>query len=82
MYGTSLGEMEQLMMVAPNFSPRRSDIIINNYFNWEVGGIKCSCTEDIKEFNYYTDICFYFIGREGDEIKYKDLVQACFGKFL
>lgn len=32
-YGKPLGEIEQLMMMAPNFSPRRSGIIINNYFN-------------------------------------------------
>lgn len=37
MYGTSLGEIEQLMMMAPNFSPRRSGIVINNYFNCEGG---------------------------------------------
>ena len=40
MYGTSLEGIEQLMMAAPNFSPRRSGIVINNYFNCEGGGIK------------------------------------------
>lgn len=44
------------------------------------GDIKCSCPENIKGFSCYTDICFYLAGGEGDEIKYKDLVQDCFGK--
>ncbi len=37
------GRNEQLMMLAPNFPPRRSGIVINNYFNCE-GGVKdCNC---------------------------------------
>lgn len=43
MYDTSLEGIEQLMMLVPNFHPRRSGIVINNYFNWE-GGVKdCNC---------------------------------------
>ncbi|WP_353096055.1 hypothetical protein [Tissierella praeacuta] len=43
MYDTSLEGIEQLMMLVPNFEPRRSGIIINNYFNCE-GGVKdCNC---------------------------------------
>ena len=41
MYGTTLGGIEQLMMLAPNFPQRRSGIVINNHFNCK-GGIK-SC---------------------------------------
>jgi hypothetical protein len=41
MYGTSLGGIEQLMTLAPNFHQRRSGIVINNHFNCE-GGIKSS----------------------------------------
>lgn len=66
MYGTSLEGIEQLMMMAPNFSPRRSGIVINNYFNCEVGGAKCNC---------YTDICFYLKERDLGGIRYKDLIQ-------
>lgn len=33
MYGTSLEGIEQLMVMVPNFQPRRSGIVINNYFN-------------------------------------------------
>ena len=71
MYGTSLEGIEQLMMAAPNFSPRRRGIVINNYFNYEGGGTKC---------NYYTDICFYLKEIDLDEIRYKDLIQDCFSK--
>ena len=71
MYGTSLEGMEQLMMMAQNFSPKRSGIVINNYFNCEGGGVNCNC---------YTDICFYFKERDLDEIRYKDLIQDCFRK--
>ncbi|MBU3220368.1 hypothetical protein [Clostridium algidicarnis] len=71
MYGTSLEGIEQLMMAAPNFSPRRTGIVINNYFNCEGGAAECNC---------YTDICFYLKEREADEIRYKDLIQDCFSK--
>ncbi|WP_353096560.1 hypothetical protein [Tissierella praeacuta] len=37
MYGTYLEGIEQLMIMVPNFQPRRSGIVINNYFNWEGG---------------------------------------------
>ena len=43
MYGTSLDGIEQLMVMVPNFQPRRSGIVINNYFNCQ-GGVKdCNC---------------------------------------
>lgn len=71
MYGTSLEGIEQLMMMAPNFSSRRSGIIINNYFNCKGGDVKCNC---------YTDICFYLKEGDLDEIRYKDLIQDCFRK--
>ena len=80
MYGTSLEEIEQLMMQTPNFSLRRSGIVINNYFNREGGGAKCNCCEKINRASCYTDICFYLKEREMDEIKYKELIQDCFRK--
>lgn len=43
MYGTSLEEIEQLMMQAPNFSLRRNGIVINNYCNCEGSDTKCNC---------------------------------------
>jgi len=58
MYGTSLGGIEQLMMLAPNFPQRRSGIVINNHFNCE-GGIKIC-----NGFNF-EDICLKEINTDG-----------------
>lgn len=45
------------MMLAPNFTPRRSGIVIKNYFNCEGGFTDCNCTDEIE----YVDLikgCF------------------------
>lgn len=47
MYGTSLEGIEQLMVMVPNFYPRRSGIIINNYFNYGGGEENCHSREYI-----------------------------------
>ena len=81
MYGTSLGGIEQLMMLAPNFPQRRSGIVINNHFNCE-GGIKiCNgCVEKVKSRGNPND-CFCFKEKlEADEIEYTDLIKDCFGR--
>lgn len=81
MYGTSLGGIEQLMMLAPNFPQRRSGIVINNHFNCE-GGIKiCNgCVEKVKRRGNTSD-CFWFKENlEADEIEYTDLIRDCFGR--
>ena len=81
MYGTSLGRIEQLMMLAPNFPQRRSGIVINNHFNCE-GGIKiCNgCVEKIKTRGNLND-CFCFKEKlRTDEIVYTDLIRNCFGR--
>jgi hypothetical protein len=36
-YGISLGGIEQLMVLTPNSLLMRSEIVINNHFNYEVG---------------------------------------------
>ena len=80
MYGTSLGGIEQLMMLAPNFSPRGSGIVINNHFNCE-GGIKicAGCVAKVKNGGNSND-CFCFKEKlEADEIEYTDLIKDCFG---
>ena len=80
MYGTSLGGIEQLMMLAPNFPQRRSGIVINNHFNCE-GGIKiCNgCIAKVKSRGNTND-CFCFKEKlEADKIVYADLTKDCFG---
>lgn len=81
MYGTSLGGIEQLMMLAPNFHQRGSGIVINNHFNCE-GGIKyCNgCLARVKTRNKPND-CFCFKEKlRADEIEYTDLIKDCFGR--
>jgi hypothetical protein len=81
MYGTSLEGTEQLMVMVPNFQPRRSGIVINNYFNCE-GGVKdCNC--NVINVNNRWSKCGYIgsdIKINVDRCRYKDLVRECFGK--
>ena len=81
MYGTSLEGIEQLMVMVPNFQPRRSGIVINNYFNCGGGAKVCNCnvinvSKDLEQCGY--------IGSDSkvnvDNKRYKDLVIECFGK--
>jgi len=81
MYGTTLGGIEQLMMLAPNFPQRRSGIVIYNHFNCK-GGIKsCNgCLSTAKTRGNPND-CFCFKEKlEADEIEYTDLIRDCFGR--
>ena len=81
MYGTSLGGIEQLMVMVPNFQPRRSGIVINNYFNCRGGDKDCkmdvinindSCRDCISDnWNFKINL---------DKKRYKDLVMDCFGR--
>ncbi len=71
MYGTSLEGIEQLMVMVPNFQPRRSE-----------GGAKdCNC--NVINVSKDLDKCGY-IGSDFkanvDKKIYKDLVMECFGK--
>ena len=81
MYGTSLEGLEQLMVMMPNFQPRRRGIVINNYFNCRGGAKDCNC--NVINVSKGLDKCGY-IGSDYkvnvDKKKYKDLVMECFGK--
>lgn len=81
MYGTSLEGIEQLMVMVPNFEPRRSGIVINNYFNCGGGAKDCNC--NVINVSKGLDKCGY-IGSDFkvnvDKKRYKDLVMECFGK--
>lgn len=57
MYGTSLEGMEQLMVMVPNFQPRRNGIVINNYFNCE-GGVK-DCNSSLINVSNRCNDCGY-----------------------
>ncbi|MBU5311592.1 hypothetical protein KQI38_06090 [Tissierella carlieri] len=81
MYGTSLEGIEQLMVLVPNFQPRRSGIVINNYFNCKGGVIDCNCNV-INVSNRCNDCGYIHSGIlfDMDKVGYKDLVRECFGK--
>ena len=81
MYGTSLEGIEQLMVMVPNFQPRKSGIVINNYFNCQ-GGVKdCRLSvinvDDSCKNCGYNDLKFKV---NVDKKRYKDLIMDCFGK--
>ena len=81
MYGTSLEGIEELMVMIPNFQPRRNGIVINNYFNCRGGGENCklsvinvddSCRNcGYNDWNFKVNV---------DKKRYKDLVMECFGR--
>ena len=81
MYGTSLGVIEQMMVMAPNFQPRRSGIVINNYFNCRGGDEDCNLSVINGDNNCrncgYNDWNFKI---NVDKKRYKDLVMDCFGR--
>lgn len=53
------------MLMVPNFQPRRSGIIINNYFNYEGGAKDCNC--NVINVNKRWDKCGYI----GSDFKIK-----------
>ena len=76
MYGTSLEGIEQLMMMAPNFIPRGSGIVINNYFNCEGGVVDCNCTKSGVGGRSSTNMYINLKAKlKGDEVKYSDLAE-------
>lgn len=82
MYGTSLEGIEQLMVMVPNFQPRRSGIVINNYFNCRVGAKDCNC--NVINVSKGLDKCGYISSDfkvNVDKKRYKDLVMETLGRF-
>lgn len=81
MHGTSLEGIEQLMIMVPNFQPRRCGVVINNYFNCEGGARDCNSSL-INGSNRCND-CGYihpsFLSNV-DKMRYKSLIKDCFGK--
>lgn len=81
MYGRSLEGIEELMVIVPSFQPRRSGIVINNYFNcrggnedWRISVINIddSCRDCISDdWNFKINL---------NKKRYKDLVMDCFGR--
>ena len=80
MYGTSLEGIEQLMVMVPNFQPRRSGIVINNYFHCEGGAKNCNSVINVSNrCNECGYIHSSFLSA-ADKVRYKGLINECFRK--
>jgi hypothetical protein len=81
MYGSELQELEQLMMLVPNFLPRRSGVIVVQRIRNEEGsrGLErdneritkyCKSNVSSRVSNQFT----------GGDINYEEIVCSCFEK--
>lgn len=60
MYGTDLYELEQLMMLVPNFMPRRSGVIVMNKVENKKEPVGCqACEYPISD--YCNDILVFVL---------------------
>lgn len=69
------------MVMVPNFQPKGSGIIINNYFNCKGGGENCN--GNVINIDDSCNICLYNNSNfkvNVDKKRYKDLVMECFVK--
>lgn len=81
MYGSELQELEQLMMIVPNFLPKRSGVIVVQRFRNEEG--LCGFERDYEHITAY---CSSNVSSgvknkiTGGNINYEELVCTCFEK--
>ena len=69
------------MVMVPNFQPRRSGIVINNYFNCQGGDGDCKLSvinvdDSCRKCGYNSSNSKVNV----DKKRYKDLVMECFGR--
>ena len=81
-YGTSLGGIEQLMMLAPNFLPMRSGIVIQNYFNCEGGFTDCNYSVSNVRNRCNAGGCFGKINNNALKIRLKLLSSKFKGEIF
>ena len=76
-----INQVRASMVIVPNFQPRRSGIVINNYFNCQGGDGDCRMSVSYLDDNCkncgYNDWNFK---DNVDKKRYKDLVMDCFGR--
>lgn len=81
MYGSELQELEQLMMLVPNFLPRRSGVIVVQRFRSEEGSTGLE-----RDFEHITAYCSSNVSSgvtnkiAGGYINYEEIVCSCFEK--
>ena len=77
----SVNRVRASMLTVPNFQPRRSGIVINNYFNCQGGDEDCKLS--VINVDDSCNICGYNnlnSKANVDKKRYKDLVMECFGR--
>ena len=63
MYGTELQELEQLMMLVPNFMPRGSGVIVVKKMYGKKENLRCNDCNNYIEGQCAENICNYFTER-------------------
>lgn len=53
MYGTELQDIEQMMMLVPNFIPRRSGVVVVKKLQYENEGVTCHDCDRYKRSRYH-----------------------------
>ena len=82
MYGTELQELEQMMMLVPNFMPRRSGVIIVKKLQNKNTNIRCSDCNYFIGSQCSKNICSCFTERlEAGMICYETIVKNCYKEF-
>ncbi|MHB8064112.1 MAG: hypothetical protein ACYDG2_16040 [Ruminiclostridium sp.] len=82
MYGTELRELEQMMMLVPNFMPRRSGMIIVKKLQNKNENIRCSDCNYFIGSQCSKNICSCFAERlEAGMICYETIVENCYKEF-
>ena len=82
MYGTELQELEQMMMLVPNFMPRRSGVIIVKKLQNKNESIRCIDCNYFIGSQCSKNICSCFTERlEAGMICYETIVKNCYKEF-
>jgi hypothetical protein len=79
MYGTELQELEQLMMLVPNFIPRRSGVIVVKKVEKKKEAASCEeCGYPVSNNFNETDCICFTKKLVGKLICYEDIVESCY----
>lgn len=76
MYGTELQEMEQLMMLVPNFITRKSGVIVMKNLQYEKNDLRCVYCVSFRKGHCSENTCSYFAEKiSAGVIRHKDIVK-------
>lgn len=79
MYGTELQELEQLMMLVPNFIPRRSGVIVVKKVEEKKKPLRCQdCEYPVSDCFNETSCGWFTENLAAGLICYEDIVESCY----